>query len=138
MMARLPEPAGFLLDRTEPIAFRFEGKQYQGYRGDTVASALAANDVSVLSRSFKYHRPRGIHSLSGLDANTLVQVGPAPNRFADREPLSPDLEVMGQTTGGRSGTTGWPCSACCTASSPWASTTRRSTSRAGLGRSGPR
>ncbi|CAI7991760.1 Sarcosine oxidase subunit alpha [Geodia barretti] len=92
----MPEPAGLLLDRTEPIAFRFEGKQYQGYRGDTVASALAANDVSVLSRSFKYHRPRGIHSLSGLDANTLVQVGPAPNRFADREPLSPDLDVMGQ------------------------------------------
>ena len=96
MMARLPEPAGLLLDRTEPVSFRFEGKQYRGYRGDTVASALAANDVSVLSRSFKYHRPRGIHSLSGLDANTLVQVGPGPNRFADREPLAPDLEVMGQ------------------------------------------
>ena len=78
MMARLPEPAGLLLDRTEPIAFRFEGKRYEGYRGDTVASALAANDVSVLSRSFKYHRPRGIHSLSGLDANALVQVGPRP------------------------------------------------------------
>ena len=96
MMTRLPEPAGLLLDRTEQVSFRFEGRQYQGYRGDTVASALAANDVSVLSRSFKYHRPRGIHSLSGLDANTLVQVGPAPNRFADREPLAPDLEVMGQ------------------------------------------
>ena len=96
MMSRLPEPAGLLLDRTEQVSFRFEGRQYRGYRGDTVASALAANDVSVLSRSFKYHRPRGIHSLSGLDANTLVQVGPAPNRFADREPLVPDLEVMGQ------------------------------------------
>ena len=96
MMTRLPEPAGLLLDRTEQVSFRFEGRQYRGYRGDTVASALAANDVSVLSRSFKYHRPRGIHSLSGLDANTLVQVGPAPNRFADREPLAPDLEVMGQ------------------------------------------
>ena len=96
MMARLPEPAGLLLDRSQPVAFRFEGRRYEGYRGDTVASALAANDVSVLSRSFKYHRPRGIHSLSGLDANTLVQVGPAPNRFADREPLAPDLEVMGQ------------------------------------------
>ncbi|MDE0379771.1 MAG: 2Fe-2S iron-sulfur cluster-binding protein, partial [Rhodospirillales bacterium] len=96
MMARLPEPAGLLLDRTEPVAFSFEGRRYEGYRGDTVASALAANDVSVLSRSFKYHRPRGIHSLSGLDANTLVQVGPAPNRFADRVPLAPDLDVMGQ------------------------------------------
>ena len=96
MMQRLPEPAGLLLDRAEPIAFRFEGKRYEGFRGDTVASALAANDVAVLSRSFKYHRPRGIHSLSGLDANTLVQVGPAPNRFAEREPLASDLEVTGQ------------------------------------------
>ena len=96
MMTRLPEPAGLLLDRTEPIAFNFEGKRYQGFRGDTVASALAANGVAVLSRSFKYHRPRGIHSLSGLDANTLVQVGPAPNRFAEREPLAPDLAIRGQ------------------------------------------
>ena len=96
MMMRLPEPAGRLLDRSEPIEFRFEGKRYRGFRGDTVASALAANGVAVLSRSFKYHRPRGIHSLSGLDANTLVQVGPAPNRFAEREPLAPDLEVRGQ------------------------------------------
>ena len=96
MMARLPEPAGLLLDRAEPVEFSFEGKRYGGFRGDTVASALAANDVTVLSRSFKYHRPRGIHSLSGLDANTLVQVGPAPNRFAERVPLAPDLEVTGQ------------------------------------------
>ncbi len=96
MMVRLPEPAGLLLDRTEPIAFSFEGKRYQGFRGDTVASALAANGVAVLSRSFKYHRPRGIHSLSGLDANTLVQVGPGPNRFAEREPLAADLAVRGQ------------------------------------------
>ena len=96
MMERLPEPAGLLLDRSETVAFSFEGRRYQGFRGDTVASALAANDVTVLSRSFKYHRPRGIHSLSGLDANTLVQVGPAPNRFADREPLAAGLEVMGQ------------------------------------------
>ena len=96
MMTRLPEPAGLLLDRTAPIALRFEGKRYEGFRGDTVASVLAANGVTILSRSFKYHRPRGIHSLSGLDANALVQVGSAPNRFADREPLAPGLEVMGQ------------------------------------------
>ena len=96
MMTRLPEPAGLLLDRTEPVEFQFEGKRYRGFRGDTVASALAANDVAVLSRSFKYHRPRGIHSLSGLDANTLVQVGPTPNRFAERVPLASDLEVRGQ------------------------------------------
>ena len=96
MMARLPEPAGMLLDRSEAVEFSFEGRRYSGFRGDSVASALAANDVTVLSRSFKYHRPRGLHSLSGLDANTLVQVGPAPNRFAERVPLAPGLEVRGQ------------------------------------------
>ena len=96
MMARLPEPAGLLLDRAEPIDFHFEGRPYRGFRGDTVASALAANGVTVFSRSFKYHRPRGILSLAGLDANTLVTVGAEPNRFAERVPLAPDLQVKGQ------------------------------------------
>ena len=96
MMSRLPEPAGRLLDRSAPFEFRFEGARYRGFRGDTVASALAANGVAVFSRSFKYHRPRGLHSLAGLDANTLVTVDSAPNRFAERVPLAPGLEVAGQ------------------------------------------
>src|SRR5882724_10649076 len=59
-MNRLPAPAGSLLDRSKTIAFQFEGRPYEGFAGDTIASALAANDVWILSRSFKYHRRRAI------------------------------------------------------------------------------
>ena len=59
-LGRLPAPAGALIDRETPIAFSFEGRPYSGFSGDTIASALAANGVRVLSRSFKHHRPRGI------------------------------------------------------------------------------
>jgi len=69
---RLAPPYGVLLDRSRPVRFSFENRGYEGYPGDTIASALAANDVWLLSRSFKYHRPRGVFSMSGDDANTLV------------------------------------------------------------------
>jgi len=95
-MNRLAAPAGSLLDRSRTIAFRFEGRGYEGFAGDTIASALAANDVWILSRSFKYHRPRGVLTMAGLDANTLVQVGDEPNVLADRRVLSEGLVATGQ------------------------------------------
>ena len=58
-MKRLPAPYGLLINREQPISFSFENKAYQGLAGDSIASALAANDQWLLSRSFKYHRPRG-------------------------------------------------------------------------------
>jgi sarcosine oxidase subunit alpha len=97
---RLPAPAGSLLDRNKTIAFQFEGRTYQGFAGDTIASALAANDVWILSRSFKYHRPRGILTMAGLDANTLVQIGDEPNVLADRRAISDGLIVEGQNYSG--------------------------------------
>ena len=48
------------IDRLAPVSFRFDGKTYQGHLGDTLASALMANGVRLIGRSFKYHRPRGI------------------------------------------------------------------------------
>ena len=51
---------GGRIDRTKPISFSFDGKQYQGCHGDTIASALLANGVRLIGRSWKYHRPRGI------------------------------------------------------------------------------
>ncbi|MFQ5935986.1 MAG: 2Fe-2S iron-sulfur cluster-binding protein [Acidiferrobacterales bacterium] len=93
---RLPAPAGLLVDHDTPISFRFEGKEYAGLAGDTIASALAANDVWLLSRSFKYHRPRGAYSMAGLEANTLVQLEHEPNVYADRHRLTPGLEAWGQ------------------------------------------
>jgi len=97
---RLPAPAGLLIDRDTPIEFRFEGRGYRGYAGDTIASALAANGVKVLSRSFKYHRPRGILTMAGQDANTLVQLEHEPNVLADRHPISEGLEVRAQNVFG--------------------------------------
>ncbi len=99
-MNRLPAPYGLLLDRNESITFSFENKSYQGYAGDTIASALAANDQWLLSRSFKYHRPRGVLTMAGQDANTLVQLPADPNVLADREPIVPELEVTGQNYSG--------------------------------------
>ncbi len=66
------------IDRTEPISFTFDGKSYQGYAGDTLASALLANGVHFIARSFKYHRPRGIIGLGCEDPAGLVQIGSDP------------------------------------------------------------
>ena len=97
-MSRLDPPFGLLVDRDRSIRFRFEGREYEGLDGDTIASALAANGVSVLSRSFKYHRPRGVLTMSGDDANTLVQVGAEPNVLADRREIEDGMAVTGQNT----------------------------------------
>jgi sarcosine oxidase subunit alpha len=95
-MERLKEPMGSRIDRSERVAFRFEGQQYTGYRGDTIASALYANGVTTLSRSFKYHRRRGVLSMCGHDSNAMVQIGQKPNRLADTIAIEVGLEVSGQ------------------------------------------
>ena len=70
--------AGGQIDRARPLTFTFDGQRYQGYAGDTLASALLANGVHLVARSFKYHRPRGIVG-SGVDEpNALMQVGNEP------------------------------------------------------------
>ena len=51
---------GGRIDRRRPVGFTFDGGHYEGYAGDTLASALLANGVHLVGRSFKYHRPRGI------------------------------------------------------------------------------
>jgi sarcosine oxidase subunit alpha len=63
-----------LIDRTKPVRFRFDGKDYAGYKGDTLASALLANDVRLVGRSFKYHRPRGVLTAGSEEPNALVEV----------------------------------------------------------------
>lgn len=70
---RLPE--GGYIDRTRPLTFRFNGRIFQGYTGDTLASALLANGLRVVGRSFKYHRPRGIMGIGAEEPNAIVQVG---------------------------------------------------------------
>src|SRR4051812_49340648 len=65
---------GGRIDRGKPIAFGFNGKRIEAYAGDTVASALLANDIHFVGRSFKYHRPRGILSHGVEEANALFSV----------------------------------------------------------------
>ena len=87
---------GQWIDPSKTIQFTFEGELIQGLEGDTVASALLANDQWVQSRSFKYHRPRGPLTLCGYDANTLVQTPITPNLLADRLPAEDHLAVTAQ------------------------------------------
>ena len=67
-------PSGGRIDRARPISFRFDGREYSGFAGDTLASALIANGVHLVARSFKYHRPRGIVSAGSEEPNALVHV----------------------------------------------------------------
>ncbi len=91
---RIDKPGfGLLIDRTKPMSFTFDGRLFNGYHGDTIASALYGAGQVLLSRSFKYHRPRGALTMNGLDANTLVQVADEPNVRADLHPISPGLAV---------------------------------------------
>lgn len=73
---------GGLIDREAQLGFRFEGHAYQGLAGDTLASALLANGLRTVGRSFKYHRPRGILTAGSEEPNALVTLG----RGAGQEP----------------------------------------------------
>ena len=66
---------GGLIDRNRPLSFRFAGRAMSGFSGDTLASALLANGVRLVGRSFKYHRPRGIMAAGPEEPNALVQFG---------------------------------------------------------------
>src|SRR5579885_2466400 len=74
MTHRLPPQASEWIDRSRRLGFRFEGRSYTGFAGDTITSALAANGVRLLGRSFKYHRARGVYSLANHDVNALMEV----------------------------------------------------------------
>src|SRR5210317_823180 len=64
----------YLLESNKEINFEFNGKKYKGFRGDTLASALLANNIILIGRSFKYHRPRGIISSGSHEPNALVEI----------------------------------------------------------------
>src|SRR5882724_8619791 len=73
---------GGLIDRSHPLAFRFDGATYGGYAGDTLAAGLLASGVKLVGRSFKYHRPRGILTAGSEESNALVEL----RQGARREP----------------------------------------------------
>ena len=66
--------SGGIVDRTRPLRFEYDGTGYEGYAGDTLASALLANGVHRVGRSFKYHRPRGVFSAGAEEPNALIQL----------------------------------------------------------------
>ena len=92
--------AGSGIDRAHPIAFEYDGRQYEGYAGDTLASALLANGVHLVARSFKYHRPRGILAAGAEEPCALVQLGAnarsAPNTRATTVELHDALVASSQ------------------------------------------
>ena len=73
MSADFRVPGG-RINRSKPVRFTFDGQTYQGYEGDTLASALLSNGVHLMGRSFKYHRPRGVLTAGSEEPNALVTV----------------------------------------------------------------
>ncbi|MES1955766.1 sarcosine oxidase subunit alpha family protein [Salinisphaera hydrothermalis] len=88
---------GGRIDRSRTIKFTFNGREYTGHPGDTLASALLANGVSIVGRSFKYHRPRGIVGAGPEEPNAIVQVGSGaltrPDQRATQVELFDGLEA---------------------------------------------
>ena len=95
--------SGGRIDRSKALTFTYNGRQYKGYKGDSVASALLANGVDIVGRSFKYSRPRGIVAAGAEEPNAVLQVGvteatQVPNVRATQQELFDGL-VCGATNG---------------------------------------
>ncbi|WP_456294700.1 sarcosine oxidase subunit alpha [Vibrio sp. AK197] len=93
------------IDRSRPVSFEFNGQHYQGFEGDTLASALIANGVDIIGRSFKYGRPRGIVGSGAEEPNAIMQLGATeatqvPNVRATQQELYNGLVSKS--------TNGWP------------------------------
>ncbi|MBF9051462.1 sarcosine oxidase subunit alpha family protein [Roseobacter sp. HKCCD9010] len=89
-----------LIDRARPVSFRFDGRSYSGFQGDTLASALLANGVTLMGRSFKYHRPRGVLTAGSEEPNALMEIGAGaaktPNVRATMQEIFDGLEARSQ------------------------------------------
>ncbi len=92
-MSRLPNQPGELINRLGVIRFTFDGKPVEAYEGDTVASALYAAGRRTFSRSFKYHRRRGLLCCAGQCPNCIVAVDGAPGVRACTEPVREGMRV---------------------------------------------
>ncbi|MEM1264596.1 MAG: sarcosine oxidase subunit alpha family protein [Pseudomonadota bacterium] len=100
--------AGGLIDRSRTVKFQWNERWMTGHPGDTLASALLANDIRLVGRSFKYHRPRGIFSAGAEEPNALVELGKGaarePNTRATQVELTSGLYATSQN---HRGTLGW-------------------------------
>jgi heterotetrameric sarcosine oxidase alpha subunit len=83
--------SGGLVDRTRPLSFSFDGRSYGGFAGDTLASALMANGVKLVGRSFKYHRPRGFLTSGSEEPNALVELRTGARREPNTRATTAEL-----------------------------------------------
>jgi len=99
-MSQINRIEGGQIDRSQTFAFEWNGRMLEGHPGDTLASALLANGVRLVGRSFKYHRPRGIFSAGSEEPNALVQLRKGafqePNTRATTVELFDGLEATSQ------------------------------------------
>jgi len=95
-LTRLPPQPGERLDRSRAVSFTFRGQPVEGFAGDTIGSALFASGRRVFSRSFKYHRPRGLLCCSGGCANCMMTVDGTPNVRVCVEPVREGARVEPQ------------------------------------------
>lgn len=95
---------GARIDRHQQLPFFFNGKKYLGYAGDSLASALLANRVRIVGRSFKFHRPRGVFACGVEETGALLQLGEGaltiPSERATLLQLARDMRARSQS--------GWP------------------------------
>jgi len=99
-MSRLPESPTQRIDRQQEISFSYLGKRMTGLGGDSVAVAMYDNGVRIFGRSLKYHRPRGLYSLDGEAANTLMNIDGIPNENAEKKRLRSGMAVSAQNVRG--------------------------------------
>jgi sarcosine oxidase, subunit alpha len=97
---RLRSQPGERIDRSRPVKFTYAGKELTGFAGDTIGSALFAAGRRIFSRSFKYHRPRGLLCCSGHCPNCMMTVDGVPNVRTCVEPLRPGVDVRDQNVRG--------------------------------------
>ena len=100
-MSQINRIDGGLIDQEKVLNFTFNGQILKGYEGDTLASALLANNKHLIGRSFKYHRPRGIVTAGSEEPNAIVQLGSdkaltEPNVRATEVEIYEGLEASSQ------------------------------------------
>ncbi len=97
---RLEPQQGERIDRSREVSFTFHGANVRGFEGDTLASALYAEGQRIFSRSFKYHRPRGLLCCRGTCPNCMVQVDGTPNVRSCVTPIREGAHVEAQNVWG--------------------------------------
>ncbi len=100
-MSRLPKLPTQRINRDREIEFSYLGQRLSGCSGDTVAVAMYESGIRIFSRSLKYHRPRGLYSLDGESANTLMNINGIPNENAEKKLLRAGMAVSAQNVRGR-------------------------------------